>query len=388
MAQIRGRNEGSIYQRPDGSWRGQISISGKRFSFSAKTRKEVIAWLRKTNAQVDGGLTARGASTSLQEFLEGWLVSIKATIRPGTWYQYEMTCRRHILPAFKNLKLNEVTAERIQVLYNAKNKAGAGPRTVRVIHVVLHKALEHALKLGMIGRNPTNAVSPPRYQPDEMKFYDETQVNQLLLAARGDRNEVLYHLAIVTGMRQSELLALKWSDLDWQKKTLKVQRQLKRGDHENGYYTSPKTKAGKRSINLGAVTITHLRTCYERQRLDRLSAGEGWKENDLIFPSTNGTPMDQSNLIKSFKRFLREAGLPEIRFHDLRHTAASLMLNHGIPPIIVSRRLGHSKVSITLDIYGHLMPEMQNEAADLMDELVTPVVIDLHQTAPELNQDR
>jgi integrase len=167
-----------------------------------------------------------------------------------------------------------------------------------------------------------------------------------------------------------------------------VQCQLKRGDHENGYYTSPKTKAGKRSINLGVVTITHLRTSYERQRLERLSAGERWKENDLIFPSTIGTPMDQQNLSKTFKLFLQTTGLPKIRFHDLRYTAASLMLNHGISPIIVSRRLGHSKVSITLDTYGHLMPEMQNEAADLMDELVTPVMIDLHQTAPELHQDR
>jgi integrase len=201
----------------------------------------------------------------------------------------------------------------------------------------------------------------------------------LLLVARGDRNEVLYHLAVVTGMRQSELLALKWSDLDWQKQTLRIQRQLKRGDHQNGYFTAPKTKAGKRTISLGAITITQLRKHYERQRLERLAANEGWKENDLIFPSTIGTPIDQHNLLKAFKRLVHIAGLPEIRFHDLRHTAASLMLNHGIPAIVVARRLGHSKVSITLDTYGHLMPEMQNEAAELMDELVTPVAIDLHQ---------
>jgi integrase len=220
-----------------------------------------------------------------------------------------------------------------------------------------------------------------------MKFYDETQVSQLLLAARGDRNEALYHLAIVTGIRQSELLALKWSDLDWQKRILKVQRQLKRNDLDQGYFTIPKTKAGKRSVDLGAETIKKLRSQYERQRLERMVAGNRWKENDLIFPSTIGSPLNQSNLLKSFRRFIQTAGLPKIRFHDLRHTAASLMLNHGVPPILVARRLGHSKVSITLDTYGHLMPEIQSGAADLMDDLVTSVAIQLHQSAPELHQD-
>jgi integrase len=118
-----------------------------------------------------------------------------------------------------------------------------------------------------------------------------------------------------------------------------------------------------------------------------LAAGNGWEENDLIFPTTIGTPLEHSNLLKTFKRFIQEAGLPEIPFHALRHTAASLMLNHGVPPIIVARRLGHSKVSITLDTYGHLMPEIHSGIADLMDELVTPIEVDLHQTAPQLHQD-
>jgi integrase len=239
----------------------------------------------------------------------------------------------------------------------------------------------------MIGRNPTDAVTPPRYQPDEMKFYDDTLVGQMLLAARGDRHEALYYLAVVTGLRQSELLALRWTDLDWVQKTLKIQRQLKRNDHDHGYFTAPKTKSGKRSIDLGAETINKLRSHYQRQRLERLAAGNGWEENDLIFPTTIGTPLEHSNLLKTFKRFIQEAGLPEITFHALRHTAASLMLNHGIPAIVVARRLGHSKVSITQDTYGHLMPEIQSGAADLKDELVTPVEIQLHQSAPQLHQD-
>jgi integrase len=386
MPKRRGNNEGSLFQRKDGTWRAQISLNGNRMSFSAKTRREVFSWLRKIQNQVEDGLTYEGANTTLEKFLENWLISIKTTIRHGTWYQYEMTSRKHLPPELKKLELKDVSAVHIQSLYDEKIKTGVGPRTVCVIHVVLHKALEHALKLGLISRNPTNAVTPPKYQPEEMKFYDEVQVNQFLLAARGDRNEVLYHLAVITGMRQSELLGLKWSDLDWRGGTLKVQRQLKRGNWKDGFFTTPKTKAGKRIIVLGANTLAKLREHFNRQYLERQKCGERWQENDLIFTSTIGTPMDQFNLHRVFKQFIRDMGMPEIRFHDLRHTAASLMLNHGVPVIVVARRLGHSKVSITLDTYGHLMPEMQQEVANLMDELVSPIEVQLHQIAPKLHQ--
>jgi integrase len=386
MAKRRGNNEGSLSQREDGTWRGQISVNGNRISYSAKTRKEVTEWLKHMRNQIDAGLNYEGASTALDEFFRNWLISIKTTIRPGTHYQYEMTCRVHIRPILGKVKLKDLSALMIQNLYDTKSKEGVSARTVKMIHVVLHRSLSHAVKLGMIGLNPTKRVTPPKYRTGEMKFYDESQVNQMLLAARGNRNEVLYHLAVVTGLRQSELLALHWVDLNWQDRTLKIQRQLKRDDHDNGFYTSPKTKAGKRIIVLGAVTIQKLREQFDRVQEERRAVGERWQENDLMFPSTVGTPINQMNLYRSFKGFIREVGLPDIRFHDLRHTAASLMLNHGIPPIVVARRLGHSKVSITLDTYGHLMPGMQNEAADLMDELVTPVEVQLHQIAPKLHR--
>jgi integrase len=176
---------------------------------------------------------------------------------------------------------------------------------------------------------------------------------------------------------------LKWSDLDWIKKTLTVQRQLRREHRNNDYFTIPKSKAGRRTILLGEKAIEILHEHWDLQDQERRIAGRRWKENDLIFTSSIGTPMDQFNLYHTFREFIHSVGLPEIRFHDLRHTAASLMLNHGIAPIIVSKRLGHSKVSITLDIYGHLMSEMQSEAADLMDELITSVPIELHRVAPE-----
>jgi len=174
-------------------------------------------------------------------------------------------------------------------------------------------------------------------------------------------------------MREMEILGLKWNDLDWVKQTLKIERQLMRPEEGKIRFTPPKTKAGKRSLKLGSKTIEMLRAHNNRQQGERIAAGEKWEKHDLIFPNSLGGPIHPRNLLRDFKKLLCEAGLPEIRFHDLRHTAASLMLNHGIAPIVVSQRLGHARTSITLDVYGHLMPSMQTEAADVIDELITPI---------------
>lgn len=383
MAQIRGRNEGTIHKRPNGTWRAQVSLDGKRMSFSAATRQECQGWLKKTIHQIDGGLTFTGAQTTYKEFLEDWLVSLASRLRPATVRQYNMTIRRYIIPVIGRIKLKDLRPDQIQNLYDAKVQDGCGPRTVQVIHAVIHRSLAHALKLGLIIRNPAAVVTPPKSSQKEMKIYDESQVNQMLLAARGNRNEALYNLAVTTGLRQGELLGLRWNDLDWEKRSLQVGRQLKRKFRKGDYFEYPKTKAGRRTIILGSKTIEKLQEHWKCQNQERVLAGERWQENDLIFPTPIGTPMDHSNLYRAFKDFIRQAGLPEIRFHDIRHTAASLMLNHGTPVIVVSRRLGHSKASITLDIYGHLIPEMQNDVAEMMDELISPAEIHLHQTAPE-----
>jgi len=375
----RGNLEGSIQQRPNGRWRAQMSLDGKRLSFSAKTRQECQEWIKRTQQQMDAGLTFTGAQQTLLELLEGWLLTIKPSIRPTTWYQYDMNIHRHIEPILGRIRLKDLRPDQIQQFYEYKLKVGTGKRTVEVLHSTLHSALEHAVKMGLIGRNPTDATTPPRPEEKEMKFLDEGQVIRLLLAARGGRNEVLYHLAIATGLRESELLGLQWNDLDWQKRTLTVQRQAKRTGRKEGYFSPLKTRAGRRTIVLGLKTIEKLREHLNQQESERLLVGDNWKDLDLIFPSSIGTPQGQHNLYNSFKELLKQAGLPEFTFHALRHSAASLMLNHGVPVIVISRRLGHSKASITLDIYGHLMPEMQNEAAEMIDDLITPVEVEFPQ---------
>jgi integrase len=253
---------------------------------------------------------------------------------------------------------------------------GKGIRTIRVIHSILHKSLDDALRLGLISRNPVDLVVPPRYTHGEMKIYDRKQVQLLMIAARDDRNEALFFLAVTTGCRMSELLALKWGDLSWEGQTLHVQRQLAR-DRQNGYYLPLKTKAANRTIDLGKKSIEKLREHYQRQNQESFKSKD-WQENDLIFSSSLGTPQDQFNLYHQFKSLIENAGLPEIRFHDLRHTAASLMINDGLPIIVVSRRLGHTKVSTTMDIYGHLLPDTQRELADRIDNCVMPIELELH----------
>jgi integrase len=379
MTTRRGNNEGSLFKRPDGTWRAQVTVVGRRLNTSAKTRKECQAWLKETLKQVETGLTFQGANTTLEEFLSEWHISVQSSLRPDTWYQYGQIIRDHITPTLGNIKLKDFRPDQIQALYNRKLRDGIGSRTVQLTHAVLHRALNHGVKLGLLSRNPTDATNPPKPQQKEMLILDDSQAQQFILAteAKNDRYAVLYHLAITTGMRQAELLGLKWQDLDWERRLVQVQRQLKRQKGGGFYSTQPKTKSGKRTIALGKTTIEKLRHHYDCLLTKRQLAGGIWQEMDLIFPSTVGTPINQSNMNKSFKKLLDLTGLPRIRFHDLRHTAASLMLNYGIPVIIVSRRLGHARPSITLDIYGHLIPGKQEEAAELMDSLLSPIEIQL-----------
>lgn len=208
-----------------------------------------------------------------------------------------------------------------------------------------------------------------------MEILDEDQVRMLLIAAKGKRHEALYKLAITTGLRKGELLGLKWSDLDWDTHQLNVQRQIQRVPQKGLTYSQPKTAAGRRMIILGSDTISALKDHQKRQWVEREFKGEKWQDHDLIFPSSIGTPLSQSNLNRDYKQLLKEANLPDIRFHDLRHTAASLMLKQGASVKVVQERLGHSDAAMTLNVYSHVIPGMQREAAEKMDEITALIDI-------------
>jgi integrase len=377
VAKRRGHNEGSVFYREDKkSWRALVTIDGRRLSHNGKTRQECQTWLRDTLKQVDNGMSYNASQVKVSEFLEEYLKSIKSNVKPFTLYQYDMTIHTHALPYIGKFVMKDLRADHIQKLYDKEIEKGTGKSTVEIMHRILHKAFKHAVVLRIIPYNPTEGVIVPKPEDKEMKFYDETQSNQLLLATKGTRYEALYQLELSTGMRISEIVALKWTDLDWRTKTISIARQLVHNPQEkNQYFGSLKTPSANRTISLGDYTIQKLHDHLDLQNKERKMALEKnkWTEYDLIFPSLKGNPMNQIVLLRSFQNTIRRAGLPKIRFHDLRHTAASLMLNHGVPVLIVSKRLGHAKVSITLDTYGHLIPQMQEGVGQLMDDLITPI---------------
>lgn len=381
MAKRRNRGEGSIFQRPDGTWRVQVSHKGQRLSYSAETRQECVAWVQNAQTEVGNGWNLQGAKTKLKDYSVYWLELIKTKVRPKTIAGYESVLRMHIVPRLGELKLNELKPDRIDQFYAELLTADVGIYTIRVCHRTLHVMLEKATKYSFIMKNPADGATVPQAPANEMMVLDEEQVTRFLTTTSGTRYEALFRLAVTTGMRQGELFGLKWADISWHRSVLSLRRQAQRIPGAGVQFTEPKTRAGKRTIKLSQGAVEALREHKLRQQKEREMAGKRWTEDDLIFTSKFGGTLDQSNLRREFYAILEIAGLPKMRFHDLRHTAASLMLNNNIPVIVVSRILGHSKPSVTLDIYGHLYNEMQDEAANLMDDLTTSVRVSLRNDA-------
>jgi integrase len=377
MARRRGNNEGSLYHRKDGLWCAQVSLEGRRLTKYGKTQKECRDWIKETLSKIDSGLTYEGTLLTLEKFVELWLSGKELSRRPRTVFQYRKIANTHILPVMGSMKLKDIVPGHIKQLYAIKREEGTGARTLQIIHAVLHCALKQAVREGLLGRNPVDAIERPKVEQAEFNVFNEKQARQFLMAATGSTFEAVYYLALTTGMRQGELLGLKWADVDWEKSTLHVQRQLQQVEGKGYELVPPKTKAGKRQIKLGKVMLEQLMAHRKRQELAKAFAGKRWQENDLIFPTTIGTPLDHKRVTAEFKGLLQKAGLPEMRFHDLRHTSISLLLENGIPLNTVQKRAGHSKASVTADIYGHAMAGSQNQAAEDIETLVVPIAVNL-----------
>ncbi len=377
MTKRRGNNEGSLYHRKDGLWCAQISLGGRRLTKYAKTQKECREWIKETISKIDGGLTFEATQLTLERFFELWLNGKELSRRPGTVDNYRKITNSYILPKMGQMRLQEIQPTHIKQLYLVLKKEGKGARSVQAVHVVLHCALKQAVREGLLGRNPLDAVDRPRVEQTEFQVLTEEQARQLLAVASESLFETVFHLALITGMRKGELLGLKWSDLDPTKGTIFIQRQLQYLKPDGYILVPPKTKAGRRQLKLGQSMLAQLEKHRIHQELLKATAADKWQENDLIFTSSIGTYMDQSKVSKEFKRLLKKAGLPNLRFHDLRHTSLSLLLEMGTPVNTVQRRAGHSKASVTVDVYGHAMAGSQNQAADRMDEMMTPIAVKL-----------
>lgn len=375
MARKRGQNEGSIYQRKDGLWTVSVTLQRKRVSKYFATQSECREWLRNTQSQIQNGLTLAGVRTTVDEYLVQWLGTIRESVRLRTKDQYTQIIRQHIVPRLGTIKLKDLRPDQVQALYNEKLDNGTSARTVLLIHAVLHRSFVCAVKLGLVGRNPVDAVTRPRIRRKEMRVFTDDQARAFLSAAKHTRHACLFQLALHTGMRQGELLGLMWKDIDWINRQIHIQRQLSRVPNGSLVFSEPKTTKGRRTIVISPTMVESLRKHLEEQDNNKKVEGEKWEENDLIFPTKLGTPLHHANLFREYKELLKETGLPLLRFHDLRHTAATLLLQLGVHPKIVQERLGHADISMTLNTYSHVLPSMQIDAALKMDELLNPIEV-------------
>lgn len=295
--------------------------------------------------------------------------------------------RLYIRPGLGDLYLKDLSTAQVQAFYKRLEAQGVGRRTIEVVHTVLHGCLKYVRRLELITQNWAALVEVPRPERREMQIWSESQVAQFL-AGIPETESLLYRLAFATGMRRGELIGLQWQDVNWGNETLTVQRQIYEPQGGGWHFQEPKTKRGRRIIRLGPGLLEVLRKQFnEKLPQARALAGDRWQEYDLIFPTSVGTPRNGYEVSKTFKRLAEESGLPSIRFHDIRHTAASLMLLHGEPPVRVAYILGQSIV-VLLDVYAHYIPDDQADVSALMDTITTPVAVDLSPIAPELHTNK
>jgi integrase len=369
----RGHGEGSIYQaKSDGRWVAALILpSGKRKYLYGKTRKEAAERLKHAMRDLDAGLDLDVGRLTVGHYLDKWLnASVKPSVKVRTYEGYESIVRVRVAPRIGRKLLVKLTALDLQGLYADLSASGLSARSVGHTHRCLHRAFEQAVKWGMLGRNPCHGATAPRPQHTEMKVLTPAQANAFLAATVDHPAHALYSLAITTGMRAGELLGLQWGDLDLDAGKLTVRRALQQQNSAGLVFVTPKSTRSRRTILLSQRAIEALRVHRDRQAFRRKQVGSDWRDLDLVFAGPIGGPTDPSWSRQVFYAALDAAGIPHVRFHDLRHTAATLLLMQGVHPKVVSDMLGHSTVGLTLDTYSHLLPAMHQQAAAAMDAIL------------------
>ena len=375
---------GHIRRRSKGSWTlwvdlGRDPETGKRKQQLLTVRgnkKDAEKELRTVLTRSEGNIYIKPTKLTVGQYLEHWLQDYAiVNTGPRTYEGYAGIVHAHLIPALGSIPLVALQPQHIQTYYSKAlqfgrkdGKGGLSTETIRHDHRVLFEALRHAVKQGMLIRNIAEAVDLPRPEYKEMATLGPEGVNKLLDAIRGTPYYDLFYTAIYTGLRRSELLALRWRHIDLELATLSVVEtihQLRNGEY---VVRQPKSKRGRRLIALSPSLAILLREHKAKQELDRMLLGKPLLPNDLVFSNPDGTPLRPNSITRRFKNLADSIGFNEVRLHDLRHTHATLMLQQGIHPKIVSERLGHSTVAITLDTYSHALPGLQEAAAQRFDE--------------------
>ena len=422
MGTRRGNGEGSITKRGDGRWMGQANLGwqdGKRCrkTVYGRTKREVQDKLREALHRSDLGLPALPEQETVGAFLLRWLVVKEGQVRPRTFESYEQVVRCHLEPGLGHLRLAKLGPRDIASWLQRRQAQGTGVRTLQYARAVLRAALNQALRWEIVSRNAAALTDPPRHRAREIDPLTPIQAKTLLAAVAGHRLEALITVALALGLRRGEALGLQWNAVDLDAGVLSIRHTLDRtgGDAEarrrlraerrrllaekevaksraevrrlsaaldetqrqskavksSLRMAEPKSTRSRRTITLPALAVTALRSHRTRQLEERLVAGNRWCDSGMVFTTTIGTPLGTQSLHRSFKSILRNAGLPDIRYHDLRHTAATLLLAQGVDPRTIMETLGHSQISLTLNTYAHVVPALQREAAAKMDEILS-----------------
>ena len=337
-------------------------------------KKDAEKYLNTTLTAISTGTFVQQSSLSLNKFLDDWLTSAaKPRVSERTYAEYDALIRRYVREPLGKTMLSDLRALQIQNLYSQMQERGLSPRVVRYTHAVLSSALKQGVRWGMLQRNPAELVQLPKLRRKEMRAMTPEESARFLSALQTDRYSALFSLALSTGMRPEEYLGLRWTDVDLAKASVTVQRALVWRTKGGGwYFTEPKTSRSRRTIPLPTSMVIALTEHKRRQSEERLRLGSEWQDNGLVFTTVLGTPLNISNLTaKHFKPALKSAGLPKcIRLYDLRHTCATLLLGAGENPKVVSERLGHASITLTLDVYSHVLPDMQKAATDKLENIL------------------
>lgn len=347
----------------------ELTVGGRTVTKTSKDRRVVVAWWREMVAQSYQGRFLPGNTQTVADYLRTWLESIEGSVRPKTADSYALNVRR-LSPHIGHLPLRKLRPADVQTCHAAllkdgnKGQKGLSARSVEQAHAVLHRALKQAVLWGSIPQNPCDAVNAPRPERKEMKTLTAEQAHCLIDGTKDDRLGAPWVLLVTTGLRSGEAGGLKWEDIDFTTGKITVQRSLQRQKGKGLVFVDVKTHRSRRSVHLNSGTIATLR----RHQARCLAAGTLSIEG-LVFTNQNGNRLDSGNVRESLGRRLKNLGLPAVRTHDLRHTAATLHMNMGTNPKVVQEILGHSTVNITLQTYSHVMEDLHVDAARKMDAI-------------------
>jgi integrase len=368
--QRRSRGEGSIQQLANGAFKVRMSYvdaAGKRHQPTAyfDTAKAARAWLHDQHSKHDRGQLADSGRRTVGQWLTEWLTMKRPQVEPNTFTFHDNNVRCHLLPVLHRTPLSKLRPSHVASLYTALSSKGVSPATQNHAGVTLSAALNDAVKMGILPSNPAKVVKKPKVSRPEIHPLDAEQVRVFLAATESDRLHALYVLAVDTGMRQGELFGLLWSEVDWSASTVGVVRSLEQKDGRHRL-KDVKTKSSRRRIRVSPATIAAL-----NQHRRKLLAKGVYRDEGPVFCDTAGNWLHRCNVYRdSFRKSLKRAGLPRVRFHDLRHTGATLMLLGGINVKAVSATLGHSNITTTLNVYAHFLPEMAEQRAEVMQKII------------------